>query len=164
MRTLSRHLNRTLEATLALLLAGLVLLVAADTLLWAFLSVSYPQVAEVQSILQIWFGLLAAAYGVKQGFHLGLEFTAQRLQPGSRHLLERGVALTGIVLGILLLRYGAALTFAVDNTLPATGLPASVQYQPTWVAGLLIIFFALERLIYGDPKSGQETQNEETRG
>jgi TRAP-type C4-dicarboxylate transport system permease small subunit len=148
MRRLSRTLHRALEAILAVLLAVLVLLVAADTLLWSLLSISYPQVAEIQSLAQIWFGLLAAAYGVKQGFHLGLTLLADRVPGVWRTHLGRVSSAAVAAAGLLLVRYGLGLTRTVGNTLPATGLPAAAQYVPAWVAGALIAFFALERLVF----------------
>jgi len=151
MRTLSRILNRALESVLVTLLLALVALVSVDTFLWTLFAISYAELAEVQGLLQIWFGMLGAAYGVRQGFHLGVEVLVSRIPKGLRRVVSPfGSLLVGIV-GVLLLRYGAALTMQVTNRLPASDLPAAMQYVPTWVAGALIVFFALERVIFGAP-------------
>jgi len=153
MRSISLALNRAVELLLIGLLAALVLLVAAETAAWSLWQISYPQVSEVQGILQVWFAFLAAAYGVRWNFHVGLDLVVRRLPRGVRMVVERLASLLVGVFGALLLRYGLELTRVVENRLPGSGLSASVQYVPSWVAGALILFFALEQVIRGLPPS-----------
>ena len=58
--------------------------------------------------------------------------------------------------GGLLAVYGTRLTLAVTNTLPATGLPASVQYFPAAVCGVLMVFFAVSEMIFGAPEAPRD--------
>ncbi len=139
-------LNRGVEFTLVALLGGLVVLVAVDTALWSLLEVSSPVVAEIQSILQIWFGLLAAATGVKHGTHLGMSLLVDRLPQTARIWSRVLVHLFEAIFGLLFVIYGVQLARAVSNTLPGLGIGASFQYVPTFAAGLLIVVFALEKL------------------
>jgi TRAP-type C4-dicarboxylate transport system permease small subunit len=150
MREPIKTLTRALEWALMALLSLLVLMVSLDTLLWTTLAVSLPQLAEVQAILQIWFALLGAAYGVQRGFHLGLEMLVARLGDRWRAVAHRFGAALVAASGLLLLRYGWELFRVVDNTLPATRLPASSQYLPTWIAGGLIFIFAALQAVGGE--------------
>ncbi len=152
MRTLSFHLSRAVGAALAVILALLVLLAAVETAAWALFEVSWAETSEIAGVLLIWFGLLGAAYGIHARVHLGVEALTRRLPPRLESAFGRAAAVLVAAFGGLLAGYGARLTNTVTNTLPATGLPASVQYFPAVVCGLLIAFFAAEEAIYGAPE------------
>ena len=157
MRLFSLHLSRAVGATLAAILALLVLLAAVETAAWALFEHSRPETSEIGGVLLIWFGLLGAAYGVRARVHLGVEVLTRRLPPRLASAFGRVSALLVAAFGALLAVYGAKLTASVSNTLPATGLSASVQYFPTVVGGALITLFAVEEAIFGaaaDPATG----------
>ncbi len=157
MRVVSLHLFRATGAALAAILALLVLLAALETAAWALFEVSWAQTSEISGVLLIWFGLLGAAYGVRARVHLGVEALSRRLPPRLAAVLGRLAAALVAVFGVLLAVYGAKLAASVTNTLPATGLSASVQYFPAVVCGALIAFFALEQAIYGDGAAPETT-------
>ncbi len=149
MAALVRHLGRAVGAALAVLLALLVLLAAIETAAWSLFEVSWPEVPEVSGVLLIWFGLLGAAYGIRQRVHLGVDVLTRRLPPAVRSALGRLAAALVAAFGVLLAVYGARLAATVTNTLPATGLSASVQYFPAVAGGVLIAVFAAEEAIRG---------------
>ncbi len=149
MRTFSLYLSRAVGAALAVILALLVVLAVVETAAWALLAVSWPETSEISGVLLIWFGLLGAARGIHTRTHLGVEVFTRRLPPRLRSVLGRVAAVLVAVFGALLAVYGAKLALSVTNTLPATGLSASVQYFPTVVCGALIVVFAAEEAIYG---------------
>lgn len=149
MAALVRHLGRAVGAALAVLLALLVLLAAVETAAWSLFEVSWPEVPEVSGVLLIWFGLLGAAYGIRQRVHLGVDVLTKRLPPAARAVLGRLAAALVAAFGVLLAVYGAKLAASVTNTLPATGLGASVQYFPAVAGGVLIAVFAAEEAIRG---------------
>ncbi len=151
MRNLSLLLSRAVGAALAVFLALLVLLAAVETAAWALFEISWPETSEIAGVLLIWFGLLGAAYGIHARVHLGVEALTRRLPPRLESVLGRAAAVLVAVFGGLLAGYGAKLTASVTNTLPATGMSASVQYFPTIVCGVLIVFFAAQEAIYGVP-------------
>ncbi len=153
MRTLSLHLSRAVGAALAVILALLVLLAVVETAAWALFEVSWAETSEISGVLLIWFGLLGAAYGIRARVHLGVELLTRRLPPRFQSVLSRAAAVLVAVFGALLAVYGAKLTASVTNTLPATGLRASVQYFPTVVCGALMVFFAVEEAIHGSDQT-----------
>lgn len=152
MRRLTDSLARAAGVLLALLLAALVAIATAETVAWTLLEVSWAAAEEVEGILLIWFGLLGAAWGIHQRIHLGVEVLTRRLPPAVQAFLGRAAAALILAFGALLAGYGFALSRTVTNTLPATGLAASVQYFPAIVCGVLIGFFALGELIDGAPR------------
>lgn len=166
MRTFSLHLSRAVGAALAVILALLVLLAAVETAAWALFEVSWAETSEISGVLLIWFGLLGAAYGIRARVHLGVELLTRRLPPRFQSILGRAAAVLVAVFGALLAVYGAQLTASVTNTLPATGLRASVQYFPTVVCGALMAFFAAEEAIHGvdeaSPPAGGDADPDES--
>ncbi len=151
MRSLSLQLSRAVGAALAVILALLVLLAAVETAAWSLFEVSWAETSEIAGVLLIWFGLLGAAYGIHARVHLGVEALTRRLPERLRSALERVSAALVAVFGALLAGYGAKLAATVTNTLPATGMSASVQYFPAVVCGALIAFFAALEAILGVP-------------
>ncbi len=149
MRILTLQLAKAVGALLALLLALLVLLAAVETAAWALFEVSWAETSEIEGVLLIWFGLLGAVYGIHHRVHLGVEVVTRRLPPAVRSALGRLASALVAVFGALLAVQGARLAASVTNTLPATGMSASVQYFPAVVCGVLIAVFAVEELIYG---------------
>ncbi len=156
LRTFSLHLSRAVGVALAVLLALLVVLAAVETAAWALFEISWAETSEISGVLLIWFGLLGAAYGIHTHAHLGVEVVTRRLPPRWRAILGRCAAVLVATFGGLLAAYGAGLTRSVHNTLPATGMSASVQYFPTVVCGILIVFFAAEEAIYGVDRKNRE--------
>lgn len=146
-RRLSRPLAAALRPVLVALLAALVLVAVADLATWLTLGRSWAEVEEVQGLLMIWFGLLGAVYALAHGLHLALGLVVDRLPATARAPAERAAALATAVFGALLAFTAARLTLAVDNTLPATGWSAALQYAPAVVAGLLLAVVALEQAI-----------------
>ncbi len=157
MRRLTRSLASALGVLLAVLLASLVVIAAAETAAWTFFEISWAAAPEIEGILLIWFGLLGAARGIHQRIHLGVEVLTGRLPRRAQALLGRLAAALVAVFGGLLAFYGAKLAATVTNTLPATGLEASVQYFPAAASGLLMAFFALEEVLFGAPAREAES-------
>ena len=151
MRTFSLHLFHAAGATLAVILALLVLLAAVETAAWALFEISWPETSEISGVLLIWFGLLGAAYGIRARVHLGVEILTRRLPLRPREALGRVASALVAAFGALLAIYGAKLAMSVTNTLPATGMSASVQYFPAVVCGVLMAFFAAEEAFFGAP-------------
>ena len=156
MQVLASFLARTVGALLVALLAAVVLIAAVETAAWALFGISWAEASEISGVLLIWFGLLGAVYGLHARAHLGVEILTRRLPAKARLGVERAAAAAVAVFGVLLAVRGAELTSRVSNTLPATGLPASVQYFPTVVGGALLAFFALVEVIHGAPEDSSE--------
>lgn len=150
METLANVLSKMLRRVLAGLLALLVMVSAVETAAWALFEVSWAAATEIQGLLLATFALLAAAYGVHQQIHLGVDVLVTRLPSKVRWIVARGASAVVCGVGLLLAFHGGALVGRVSNTLPATGWPAAVGYLPAVLGGLGIAFFAAVRL--GSPR------------
>jgi len=125
-------------------LLGLLTLIAAFELFaWLLFSRSFATLEELQGLLMIWLGLLAAAYCLTEGLHLALDLVVRRLPTGWQPTLGRLPGAFVALFGCLMLIYGIRLVRVTHNTLPATGWSASLQYQPAVVAGGLFLVFGL---------------------
>ena len=147
MSSLIDAVGRALGWTVAGLLGIVTLLAAAEVGLWTAFEVSWAPMAEIQGLLMVWVGLLGAAWGVHERFHLGVTMVADRLPPRWR---RRTISFATIAVGgfgVMLAWFGVGLVRAVDNTLPATGWPAALHYVPAVVAGGLVGLFALAELL-----------------
>ena len=156
MRAAAFHLSRAVGTLLAVLLTALVALATVEAGAWALFGISWAETSEIAGVLLIWFGLLGAVYGIHTRTHLGLELLTSRLPARPRAVIGRLAALMVATFGVLLSYHGARLTAQVTNTLPATGLSASVQYFPAIVCGALIAFFALLEATLGVADSTAE--------
>ncbi len=165
MRAVASYLSRAVGVLLAVLLASLVALAAVETAAWALFEVSWPETSEISGLLLVWFGLLGAAHGIHGRVHLGVEIVTRRLPAAWQSVVARLAALLVAVFGGLLAVYGAKLAARVTNTLPATGMSASVQYFPAVIAGGLMVFFALHEAMHGAPAAALgEPQSEGDAG
>lgn len=133
--------------TVSMGLVGLTAIV--ETILWVGSWPGLGAAGEWQGIWMTWLGFLGAAYGVLHGLHLSVRWVADRL-PG-RWARAIGFIAESAVFGFaLLLTVNAGrLVLTLENTLPATGLPAAAGYAPAVVGGALIAGVAVRRLVVG---------------
>lgn len=88
-----------------------------------------------------------AAVGLRENFHLGIDFAVRPLPEPARRWIER---LNCVILGV----FGAYMIFGswplVKGTwgrdIPLIGVPQGLQYLPLMVCGALVVAFMVERL------------------
>jgi len=117
---------------------------------------SSPSWTEQTSlVLMIWYVMFAAAAGVHEGFHIRIALLEERL--GSRAAsLRRIVAVVVMLLGLVLLIYGAQLCWLVrSNVIPSLGISRSVAYIPMPISGLLMALFAVPQVIDGKHRGAE---------
>ena len=120
------------------MLALLTVNATVELFAWIVWQRSFAALDEVQALIMVWFGMLSAAYCLARGSHLAVDALTRRLGPRVRGLVDRVPPLAVATFGLLLAIYGWRLVSALDNTLPATGWSASLQYQPVAIVGLVI--------------------------
>ncbi len=147
LRRLSSSLARLLEHLLLWLLTALAGLAVFDIVGWLGWQRSWSALAEIQSLLLVWFALLAAAWAVHDRRHLAVGLLVDRAPAGWRPVLLRTADLAVAAFGLALSVYGWGLVRVVSNSLPATGWPARLQYLPAVFAGALIVLFALDQAV-----------------
>jgi TRAP-type C4-dicarboxylate transport system permease small subunit len=103
--------------------------------------------SEIALLLLAWLGLLGIAIGIRERSHIAVSLITDRLPSAlSRSLGGLVYALMAAFGGYFVVE-GIQLTeFASHNTMPATGLPTSVQYAAIPVSGILICVYALAHL------------------
>ena len=107
-------------------------------------------------MLMLYYVLLAAAVGVRQGFHLGLRIIVDNLPKRSQQwVLVLGFSCVA-VFGILMLVNGVALvSYTASHLVPTLTVSRSVAYWPFVVSGTLMVIFAMERIgtvFFGEPE------------
>lgn len=117
---------------------------------------SSPSWTEQASlILMIWYVMFAAAAGVYEGFHIRIAILDERLGERAR-VVRQVVAAIVALLGLVLLVYGAQLCWLVrGNVVPALGVSRAVAYIPLPISGLLMVVFAIPRMLTGAPYSDE---------
>lgn len=111
----------------------------------------------VALLLMLYFVLLTAAVGVREGFHLRFRLLSTMLDADRQGLLERSINVLVGTFGLLMVWHGAALAdFTRSHTIPTLGISRAVAYWPFIIAGALIVVFALERVTAPPASSPRE--------
>lgn len=146
----SRANDGLAHAALLASMIGLALMTAA--IVWQvigrFVLNDSPSWSEpLALVLMLYFTLLAAAVGVREGTHLGISFLLTRLpQPLARAAIVCGLLLVA-TFG-LLMAIGAVqlMRHTALHTISGLGVSRAVAYLPFALSGALIVLFAIERL------------------
>ena len=98
-------------------------------------------------LLMIWYVFIAAAAGVREGFHIKIVVIAEalpaRLQRWIRLLTQLLVVLFGLVMAV----FGAQLATATwHHTMPTLGLSRGLAYVPIALSGILMAGFSAEQI------------------
>ena len=150
LRACSRALSRISQ--LLLHLSGIGLILMTGIIGWQvfgrYVLNDSPAWSETLAlILMLYYVMLAAAVGVRQGFHLGLRIIVDNLPPRSRSWVLTLNSLLVAAFGILMLIHGVSLVaYTADHLVPTLWISRSVAYWPFVASGLLMAIFALERI------------------
>ncbi len=147
--------RRVLSAlsTGALWLAGFGMLAMTVTVGWQvfarYVLNDTPSWSEPLTLqLMGWFILLGSAIGVRESFHLGLDFLQSSLPPP----LARGLEIINLTLvlifGVAMAWYSLELAIGTwTAVIPVLDIPGGFDFLPMVVGGVLITLFAAERLL-----------------
>lgn len=99
-------------------------------------------------VLVLYVTLLAAAVGVRDAGHIGMESLLVLLPARLRESIE-------LVIHFLVMLFGAAMAYngavlgssVVHYKIPNLGLPEAVRYVPLVLSGVLIVLFSIEHII-----------------
>ena len=105
-------------------------------------------------LLMLYYVLIAAAVGVREGFHLGVRVLLDNLADTSRMVLMRLIDVLVGTFGLLMAINGVRLaTFTIDHVIPTLGVSRSIAYWPFVICGVLIVVFSAERLLTNADKA-----------
>lgn len=130
----------------------IMMLVTSWQVFGRFVLASSPSWTEQTSlVLMIWYVMFAAASGVYEGFHIRISLLEDHLGERGR-ILRRVVAFVVALMGLVFLIYGTQLCWGVrTNVIPSLGVSRAMAYIPLPISGLLMIWFAGQRLWSGAP-------------
>ena len=96
-------------------------------------------------VLLIWFGILSIPIGVRLHLHIGIEYVFNKFPHKTQWVLSRVIYLLIAAFGAVMIVAGLELVkFTSMSTLPATKLPTAVKYAVIPLAGVTLIYNALE--------------------
>jgi TRAP-type C4-dicarboxylate transport system permease small subunit len=99
-------------------------------------------------VLVLYVTLIAAAVGVRDAGHIGMESLLVLVPDRVRDRIELLIHGLGIVFGATMIYNGVLLGESVFfYKIPNLGLPEGVRYIPLVVSGALIILFSIEHII-----------------
>ena len=106
-----------------------------------------PVWAEQAALLiLIWCVFIAAAAGMREGFHIRIAAVVDRLPNRFRRLTNGFSNVVVAVFGVAMFVFGAELAVATwHHVIPTLGIPRGFAYIPISVSGLLITLFSIER-------------------
>lgn len=146
--TVTRALSR-----LFLVVAGAGLLVMTGIIGWQVfgryvLNASPAWAEQLALVLMIWFITLAAAAGVREGFHIRITVLEDNLaEGGAKALRLASHAIVGLI-GAAMAVWGAELVQATwHHNIPTLSIPRGAAYLPLPLSGALIVLFTVENLI-----------------
>ena len=149
------RLERLLDGvtTLALWISGTCLVAMTAAVAWQvfgrFVLNASPSWTEPLSLmLMLYFILLAAAVGVRERFHLGLDLLRHVAPAQVNHWLDLvSFAIVG-AFGIAMVWYGSELMLGTWSApIPVLGVPEGLNHLPMVLSGALIVLFSLEHLL-----------------
>lgn len=110
---------------------------------------STPSWSEQAALtLMIWYVSLAAAAGVRQGFHIRIVAVEEAVGPRARKVMQ--VMSNSIVgaCGLAMLIWGGELVMLTwSHVIPSLGISRGLAYLGLPIAGALMALFALERTL-----------------
>ncbi|ODT84055.1 MAG: hypothetical protein ABS76_00660 [Pelagibacterium sp. SCN 64-44] len=150
---ISDGLARLLVAAVVVMTCVMLLALGLQVLLRYAFSITLPWPDELAMAMFSWTVLLIAPLGVKEGFHARLVVVADNLPDRWKPVQQRGVDLLCAILGVALAVAGSR--YALESSVmrsAAIGYPMVWLYAALPVSGVLMVLFALERMIWG-PRS-----------
>lgn len=111
------------------------------------LNASPPWTESLALLLMLYFVLLAAATGVREGFHLRVRVAVDRMPPAVRGLLHRGADMLMAAFGVVMTVNGLKLAELMSgHAIPTLGITRASAYWPFVIGGTLIFVFSAERM------------------
>jgi TRAP-type C4-dicarboxylate transport system permease small subunit len=102
---------------------------------------------QAAQVLMIWFAFLAAAAGVREGFHIRIVALEEAATPRIRRAMQIMASLVVGGCGLAMLVLGGELVIRTwSHTIPSLGLSRGVGYLGLPISGGLILVFALEQM------------------
>ena len=121
------------------------------------LNASPPWTESLALLLMLYYILLAAAIGVREGFHLSVRVLLDNVATSWRQKWLRIIDMLVGLFGVAMILNGLKLAaFTIDHVIPTLGITRAAAYLPFVISGVLIVLFSLERIIRGAAEPGRK--------
>ena len=122
---------------------------------------SSPSWSEQAALtLMIWYVLLAAAAGVREGFHIRIVALEEAVGPKAKRGMRMVQDLIVAGCGVAMTFWGGELVIRTwEHIIPSLGLPRGLAYLALPISGVLIALFSLERML--EEAEGENVEDEE---
>lgn len=103
---------------------------------------------EMVRFLFVWSSFIAAAIGIKEHIHIGVDVFVNLLPQATARVLKLGVNCVIMIFAGYMIKYGWAVTIMTQRQpSPALGLPMSWVYSSIPVMGGLLILYCLMEIV-----------------
>ena len=151
MERLSRFTHLTADVLVKVSAFGLVLMTAIVgwQVFGRYVLNSTPSWSEEAALtLMIWFVSLAAAAGVRQGFHIRIVAVEDAVPAGVRKIMQLASNLVVAACGLAMLVWGGELVVLTwDHVIPSLGISRGLAYLGLPISGALMALYAVERAL-----------------
>lgn len=151
MKALSRLTYLIADALVKVAAFGLVLmtLIVGWQVFGRYVLNSTPSWSEQAALtLMIWYVSLAAAAGVRQGFHIRIVALEEAVSPKVRKGMQvASNAVVGACGAAMLVWGGELVVLTWDHVIPSLGISRGLAYLGLPISGALMSLFALERTL-----------------
>ncbi|MEO1079878.1 MAG: TRAP transporter small permease [Pseudomonadota bacterium] len=156
---LSRAISRLSKWTACLGLLLMTLIIAVQVFSRYVLNDSPVWAEQAALLLMIWYVFIAAAAGVREGFHIRIGVLADSLPAQPRRVVQVISYALVAVFGVAMAVYGVTLSVATwQHVIPTLGLSRGFAYIPIAISGMLITGFATEHLFAAVRSRGVKPQ------
>ncbi len=151
MEKFTRAISKILGGVLTVLMAAMVIDVTWQVTSRFVLKNPSSYTEELAGFLLIWIGLLGASYAYYTKAHLGIDVLIYKLTGLKRRFVEILINLIVAAFAFFVMVLGGIrlvkLTFTLGQISPALGIEMGYVYLVIPLAGLLIIYFAINFII-----------------
>lgn len=161
MKRVTAAIDKILAPLLTALMAGMVVAVTWQVLSRYIFKAPSSYTEEIARFMLIWIGLLGAAYAYRVKMHLGLDLLVNKLTGTNRRIAAlaatacvAGFAVTVLIIGGVQL---VQLTWQLEQTTAAMGVPVAYVYTCIPLSGLFITLYALDAALdeWSAPAAGE---------
>ena len=150
-KTLSHVTHLASDIMVKLAAAGLVLMtvIVGWQVFGRYVLNSTPSWSEQAALaLMIWYVSLAAAAGVRQGFHIRIVALEEAVSPPMRKGMQVFSNSVVGLCGAAMLIWGGELVLRTwSHAVPSLGIPRGLVYLGLPISGALMAVFAIERIL-----------------
>lgn len=153
--------DRVLDVATISLLVAMIAIVFTQVITRKLFSYVFVWSEEVTLLCLTWFSFIGIAIGFREGVHLAMDVISSYLPEKVNRVLDRIIQLTIFAFGLYLVVFGWQFTARMaQSTLPATGLPNSLQYVVMPITGVLTCLYSALHLFGVDTRRFQHIDEE----